>query len=93
VCALDKITGTKREMSVAEPPVGRFATRRKSVFAETYNPEEDDEEEGVRVSSPLCNLVVQISNFSIFIRLSTPSQMNRGSVLPIVLKIFYSLEL
>lgn len=36
-------------MSSAEPPVGRFATRRKSVFAETYNPEEDDEEEGVRV--------------------------------------------
>ncbi|XP_071454534.1 cAMP-dependent protein kinase type II regulatory subunit [Hetaerina americana] len=27
-----------------EPPVARFATRRKSVFAETYDPEEDDEE-------------------------------------------------
>lgn len=33
-----------------EPPVGRFATRRKSVFAETYNPEEDEEEDGVKVT-------------------------------------------
>ncbi|KAG8232892.1 hypothetical protein J437_LFUL013430, partial [Ladona fulva] len=34
-----------------EPPVARFATRRKSVFAETYNPEEDDEE-GQKVVYP-----------------------------------------
>jgi cAMP-dependent protein kinase regulator len=33
----------------AEPPVGRFASRRKSVFAETYNPEDDDEDEGQKV--------------------------------------------
>ncbi|KAG5317537.1 KAPR2 kinase, partial [Pseudoatta argentina] len=32
-----------------EPPVGRFASRRKSVFAETYNPE-DDEEDGFKAS-------------------------------------------
>ncbi|KAI4498281.1 hypothetical protein M0802_006767 [Mischocyttarus mexicanus] len=35
-----------------EPPVGRFATRRKSVFAETYNPEEDEEEDGVKMVHP-----------------------------------------
>ncbi|XP_044744367.1 cAMP-dependent protein kinase type II regulatory subunit [Coccinella septempunctata] len=27
-----------------EPPISRFATRRKSVFAETYDPEEDEDE-------------------------------------------------
>ncbi|XP_015590879.1 cAMP-dependent protein kinase type II regulatory subunit isoform X2 [Cephus cinctus] len=35
-----------------EPPVGRFASRRKSVFAETYNPEEDEEEEGAKMVHP-----------------------------------------
>ena len=33
----------------SEPPVSRFVTRRKSVFAETYDPEEDEEDEGVKV--------------------------------------------
>jgi cAMP-dependent protein kinase regulator len=33
--------------------VTRFSSRRKSVFAETYNPEEDDDDdEGAKVSSP-----------------------------------------
>lgn len=36
-------------LHVSEPPVGRFATRRKSVFAETYNPEEDEEDDGFKV--------------------------------------------
>ncbi|XP_033224519.1 cAMP-dependent protein kinase type II regulatory subunit [Belonocnema kinseyi] len=35
-----------------EPPIGRFATRRKSVFAETYDPEEDEEDEGVKMVHP-----------------------------------------
>lgn len=34
-----------------EPPVGRFSTRRKSVFAETYDPEED-EDDGAKVVFP-----------------------------------------
>jgi len=36
-----------------EPPVTRFSSRRKSVFAETYNPEEDeDDDEGAKVVYP-----------------------------------------
>ncbi|XP_012254994.2 cAMP-dependent protein kinase type II regulatory subunit isoform X2 [Athalia rosae] len=35
-----------------EPPVARFATRRKSVFAETYNPEDDEDEEGIKMVHP-----------------------------------------
>lgn len=36
-----------------EPPVERITTRRKSVFAETYDPEEDDEDDdGVREVFP-----------------------------------------
>jgi cAMP-dependent protein kinase regulator len=36
-----------------EPPVTRFSSRRKSVFAETYNPEEDeDDDEGTKVVYP-----------------------------------------
>ncbi|XP_076247359.1 cAMP-dependent protein kinase type II regulatory subunit isoform X2 [Calliopsis andreniformis] len=35
-----------------EPPVGRFATRRKSVFAEAYNPEDDEEDDGVKMVHP-----------------------------------------
>lgn len=35
-----------------EPPVGRFNTRRKSVFAETYDPEDDSEDDGVRAVFP-----------------------------------------
>jgi hypothetical protein len=35
---------------LTEPPVTRFSSRRKSVFAETYNPEEDeDDDEGAKV--------------------------------------------
>lgn len=34
-----------------EPPVGRFTGRRKSVFAETYDPEED-EDDGAKVVFP-----------------------------------------
>lgn len=37
-------------LSFAEPPVTRFSTRRKSVFAETYNPEDDEEDEGPPVN-------------------------------------------
>lgn len=37
--------------SLTEPPVGRFSIRRKSVFAETYNPEED-EDDGPKVVFP-----------------------------------------
>lgn len=35
-----------------EPPVGRFSIRRKSVFAETYDPEDDSEDDGVRAVFP-----------------------------------------
>lgn len=35
-----------------EPPVARFNVRRKSVFAETYNPEDDDEDEGTKCIFP-----------------------------------------
>ncbi|GJQ66639.1 Pka-R2 [Trypoxylus dichotomus] len=35
-----------------EPPVTRFSSRRKSVFAEAYDPEEDDEEEGTKTIFP-----------------------------------------
>ncbi|KPJ09616.1 cAMP-dependent protein kinase type II regulatory subunit [Papilio machaon] len=35
-----------------EPPVARFNNRRKSVFAETYDPEEDDSDEGAPAVFP-----------------------------------------
>ncbi|XP_037961750.1 cAMP-dependent protein kinase type II regulatory subunit isoform X2 [Plutella xylostella] len=35
-----------------KPPVARFNNRRKSVFAETYDPEEDDSDEGAPVVFP-----------------------------------------
>lgn len=35
-----------------EPPVARFNVRRKSVFAETYNPEDDDEDDGAKCIFP-----------------------------------------
>ncbi|XP_019880252.1 cAMP-dependent protein kinase type II regulatory subunit [Aethina tumida] len=36
-----------------EPPIARFTSRRKSVFAETYDPEEDDEDDdGIRAVFP-----------------------------------------
>ncbi|XP_014219283.1 cAMP-dependent protein kinase type II regulatory subunit [Copidosoma floridanum] len=43
---------TPDESVEEEPPVGRFAIRRKSVFAETYNPEDDEEDEGVAIVHP-----------------------------------------
>lgn len=39
-----------------EAPPTRYCSRRKSVFAETYNPEEDEEEEGPNVIN--YNLIV-----------------------------------
>ncbi|XP_008473823.1 cAMP-dependent protein kinase type II regulatory subunit-like [Diaphorina citri] len=35
-----------------KPPVARFNTRRKSVYAESYNPEDDEEDEGPKVIYP-----------------------------------------
>ena len=43
---------SRQKVSVLEPPVARFSTRRKSVFAEAYDPEDDDEEEGVKQVFP-----------------------------------------
>lgn len=37
---------------ISEPPVARFSSRRKSVFAEAYDPEEDDEDEGTKAIFP-----------------------------------------
>ncbi|VEN64786.1 unnamed protein product [Callosobruchus maculatus] len=48
VVSPDESTISKDE----EPPIGRFSGRRKSVFAETYNPEEDDDDDGTRVVFP-----------------------------------------
>lgn len=31
-------------MIILEPPKGRYTTRRKSVFAEAYDPEEDEDD-------------------------------------------------
>ncbi|XP_034944266.1 cAMP-dependent protein kinase type II regulatory subunit [Chelonus insularis] len=45
-------SSTPDETVEEEPPVGRFASRRKSVFTETYNPEEDEEDEGVKIVHP-----------------------------------------
>lgn len=35
-----------------EPPIARFSTRRKSVFAETYDPEEDEDDDGTKPVYP-----------------------------------------
>ncbi|XP_029167386.1 cAMP-dependent protein kinase type II regulatory subunit isoform X1 [Nylanderia fulva] len=45
-------SSTPDESVDEEPPVGRFASRRKSVFAETYNPEDDEEDEGFKMVHP-----------------------------------------
>ncbi|XP_012278714.1 cAMP-dependent protein kinase type II regulatory subunit [Orussus abietinus] len=45
-------SSTPDESVDEEPPVDRFSSRRKSVFAETYNPEEDEEEEGTKIVHP-----------------------------------------
>lgn len=44
---------TSNFLFITEPIVNRFATRRKSVFAETYDPENDgDDDEGARAIFP-----------------------------------------
>ncbi|KAF4524294.1 hypothetical protein B566_EDAN005350 [Ephemera danica] len=63
----------------AEPPVGRFASRRKSVFAETYNPEDDDEDEGEKALYPKSDeqrlrLADSVKNILLF-RALDPEQM------------------
>lgn len=63
-----------------EPVVNRFAGRRKSVFAEQYDPEEDEEEENNKVIFPktdvqrtrLCDSVKNILLF----RALDPEQVN-----------------
>ncbi|XP_018402183.1 PREDICTED: cAMP-dependent protein kinase type II regulatory subunit [Cyphomyrmex costatus] len=45
-------SSTPDESVDEEPPVGRFASRRKSVFAETYNPEDDEEDDGFKMVHP-----------------------------------------
>ncbi|XP_050440577.1 cAMP-dependent protein kinase type II regulatory subunit [Adelges cooleyi] len=68
------------EGSDFESPPARYCTRRKSVFAETYNPEEDDEEEGPKVVFPKSDdqrqaLATSVKNIFIF-RALDPEQMN-----------------
>ncbi|XP_076281640.1 cAMP-dependent protein kinase type II regulatory subunit isoform X1 [Lasioglossum baleicum] len=45
-------TSTPDETVDEEPPIGRFQTRRKSVFTEAYNPEEDEEDDGAKIVYP-----------------------------------------
>ncbi|KAK9305976.1 hypothetical protein QLX08_003209 [Tetragonisca angustula] len=45
-------SSTPDESVEEEPPIGRFQYRRKSVFAEAYNPEEDEEDDGVKMVHP-----------------------------------------
>lgn len=45
-------TSTPDESVDEEPPIIKLATRRKSVFAETYNPEEDEEDDGLKIVHP-----------------------------------------
>ncbi|XP_043263392.1 cAMP-dependent protein kinase type II regulatory subunit isoform X1 [Colletes gigas] len=45
-------SSTPDESVDEEPPVGRFATRRKSIFTETYNPEEDKEDDLAKMVHP-----------------------------------------
>ncbi|KAH0947626.1 hypothetical protein HN011_004400 [Eciton burchellii] len=49
ICISPEIESVEEE---EEPPIARFATRRKSVFAEAYNPEEDEEDDGFKVIHP-----------------------------------------
>ncbi|CAH1725291.1 unnamed protein product [Aphis gossypii] len=64
---------------IKAPPT-RYSSRRKSVFAETYNPEEDEEEEGPNVVFPKSDdqrqaLAASVKNIFIF-RALDPEQMN-----------------
>lgn len=57
---------------ISEPLVNRFATRRKSVFAETYDPENDaDEDEGAAAIFPKSDeqrarLIESVKNILLF---------------------------
>lgn len=57
---------------ITEPLVNRFATRRKSVFAETYDPENDpDEDEGAVAIFPKSDeqrsrLIESVKNILLF---------------------------
>lgn len=59
-------------VSFTEPLVNRFATRRKSVFAETYDPENDaDEDEGAAAIFPKSDeqrarLIESVKNILLF---------------------------
>lgn len=68
------------DASDIEAPPTRYCSRRKSVFAETYNPEEDEEEEGPNVVFPKSDdqrqaLAASVKNIFIF-RALDPEQMN-----------------
>ncbi|KAL4131017.1 hypothetical protein QTP88_008377 [Uroleucon formosanum] len=68
------------DASDIEAPPTRYSSRRKSVFAETYNPEEDEEEEGPNVVFPKSDdqrqaLAASVKNIFIF-RALDPEQMN-----------------
>lgn len=58
--------------NISEPLVNRFATRRKSVFAETYDPENDaDEDEGAAAIFPKSDeqrarLIESVKNILLF---------------------------
>lgn len=60
------------DLTFAEPLVNRFATRRKSVFAETYDPENDaDEDEGAAAIFPKSDeqrtrLIESVKNILLF---------------------------
>ncbi|CAG9859744.1 unnamed protein product [Phyllotreta striolata] len=63
-----------------EPPVIRFTGRRKSVFTETYNPEEDDDEEVNKIVYPKSDeqrhrLASAVANILLFRSLDS-EQMN-----------------
>ncbi|XP_076753417.1 cAMP-dependent protein kinase type II regulatory subunit isoform X2 [Xylocopa sonorina] len=45
-------SSTPDESVDEEPPIGKFAIRRKSIFAEAYNPEEDEEDDGIKMVHP-----------------------------------------
>lgn len=69
--------------SSTEPVVNRFAGRRKSVFAEQYDPEEDEEENNKVIfpktdeqRSRLCDSVKNILLF----RALDPEQVNPSSL-------------
>lgn len=59
-------------LNIAEPLVNRFQIRRKSVFAETYDPENDpDEDEGAQAVFPKTDeqrarLVESVRNILLF---------------------------